>query len=74
MQKMPLVLDTDKYTLAKSYFITVNGVVYMKGSNDPLKSYNSDKGKVVKLKVCKYNMTDGIVYYDEDIIEKEYKI
>ena len=74
MQKMTLVLDSDKYILAESYFITVNGVVYMKGSNDPLKSYNSDKGKVVKLKVCKYNMTDGIVYYDEDIIEKEYKI
>ena len=53
MQKMPLVLDSDKYTLVESYFITVNGVVYMKGSNTPIKSYNSDKGKVVKLKVCK---------------------
>lgn len=74
MQKMPLVLDSDKYTLVESYFITINGVVYMKGSNNPLKSYNSDKGKVVKLKVCKYNMVDGIVYYDEDVIEKEYKI
>ena len=74
MQKMPLVLDSDKYTLVESYSITVNGVVYMKGSNTPLKTYNSDKGKVVKLKVCKYDMIDGIVYYDKYAIEKEYKI
>ncbi len=74
MQKMLLILDSDKYTLAESYFITVNGVVYMKGSNDPLRSYNSDKGKVVKLKVRRYVMVNDAIHFDEDVIEKEYKI
>ncbi len=76
MRRETLVLDSSKYVLAESYCITEVGTIYEKGKTLPLRIYNSGKGKVVKLKVRKYEYTEetGIVEYDEEVIEKEYKV
>jgi len=71
-----LVLDSSKYVLAESYCITEVGTIYEKGKTLPLRIYSSGKGKVVKLKVCKYTFDWdlGTVEYDDEVIEKEYKV
>lgn len=76
MRREQLVLDSSKYVPAESYYITEVGAIYEKGKTLPLRIYNSGKGKVVKLKVRKYEFTKetGIVEYDEKVIEKEYKV
>lgn len=76
MRREQLVLDSSKYVPAELYYITEVGAIYEKGKALPLRIYNSGKGKVVKLKVRKYEFTKetGIVEYDEKVIEKEYKV
>lgn len=76
MRREQLVLDSSKYVLAESYCITEVATIYEKGKTLPLRIYNSDKGKVVKLKVrkCIFNEELGTVEYDDKVIEKEYKV
>ena len=76
MRREELVLDSSKYVLAEPYCITEVGTIYEKGKTLPLRIYNSGKGKVVKLKVRKYDFDEetGIVVYDDETIEREYKV